>query len=240
MIDERSGRGAGSEDDRPLAVFDLDGTLTRRDTFLPFLISYGRRYRRLFPLLTMPFPMGLYAARMIKDSTAKERLLVRFFGRQPMDRVEEHAKWFCRNWLPRRLNPAVVDRMKQHRDDGCRVLLVSASPSLYVPAVARFLGINEVICTNVGVTDRKCLGRLSGPNCKGATKLDRLRDYLSRADAPAGSFAYGDSRHDLPVLRWVTHGRLVRGRRIIPVHAADEQKEATEGRSTILISNPRT
>ena len=33
-----------------LAVFDLDGTLTTRDTFLPFLISYARKRRLVRPL----------------------------------------------------------------------------------------------------------------------------------------------------------------------------------------------
>ena len=41
---------AGREE--PLAVFDLDGTLVRGDSFLPFLLSYAWRYRRFRPLLT--------------------------------------------------------------------------------------------------------------------------------------------------------------------------------------------
>ena len=41
--------------DRALAIFDLDGTLLRTDSFLPFLITYAWRRGRLFPLAVLPF-----------------------------------------------------------------------------------------------------------------------------------------------------------------------------------------
>jgi phosphatidylglycerophosphatase C len=219
----------------PLAVFDLDGTLTVRDTFLPFLVSFARRYRRVVPLLSLPIPLALYAARLMKDSAAKERLLVSFLAGQPMERIDEHADWFCRKWLPRRLNAAVVRELQRHQKSGDRVIVLSASPSVYVPAVCRSLGVDEVVCTQVAVADGRCLGRLSGPNCKGAAKLKLLQDYLATSVpdaasvrdaspecAPEGSFAYGDSRHDLPVLGWVANGRLVRRGRIVAVGGAEE------------------
>ena len=203
--------------DRPLAVFDLDGTLTLRDTFLPFLMSYGRRYRRVAALLSLPFPIALYVMRLIKDSEAKERLLISFFAGQPMERIDEHADWFCRNWLPSRLNPTVVSELKRHQEAGDRVILLSASPSIYVPAVARSLGVDEVVCTQVAMKEGRCLGRLAGPNCKGSRKLELLKNYLMSPTAPPGSSSYGDSRHDIPVLQWVSHGWLVRGKRLMPV-----------------------
>jgi len=208
----------GPDDDRPLAVFDLDGTLVRRDTFLPFLITYGRRCRRVWPFVLLPWPIAAYLGRLMSDRAAKQRLLVSFLAGQPIERIEEHAEWFCDRWLPSRLNGPVIKELRRHQEAGHRVILLSASPSVYVPAVARSLEISEVICTRVEHSGETCLGRLSGPNCKGDMKLQLLQEHLGVAEPPAGSFAYGDSRHDVPVLQWVQQGRLVRGGKLTSVN----------------------
>jgi hypothetical protein len=59
-------------DARPLAVFDLDGALTARDTFLQLLADYARKRRRLRPLLALAAYLGLYACRLHSDRAAKE------------------------------------------------------------------------------------------------------------------------------------------------------------------------
>ena len=53
-------------------------------------------------------------------------------------------------------------------------------------------------------------GRIDGANCKGEAKLNRLREYLGLDRWPGESFAYGDSKSDLPVLRWASTGYLVK------------------------------
>ncbi|HEY1380166.1 MAG TPA: HAD-IB family hydrolase [Gemmataceae bacterium] len=194
---------------QPLAVFDLDGTLTARDTFLPFLVTYARRRRHVRPLAVLPVYLGLYACRVLSDRAAKERVLVSFLSGRGKSDVADHADWFARTWVPPRLRPAVVDRLREHQRAGHRVVLLSASPDVYVPAIARELGITEVVCTPVACDDATWHGRLAGPNCKGAAKLARLREYLG-CDRWAGeSYAYGDRPHDLDVLRWAGAGYLV-------------------------------
>jgi phosphatidylglycerophosphatase C len=195
-------------DVRPLAVFDLDGTLTARDTFLPFLVSYARKRRLVRPLLTLPVYLGLYACRLLSDRTAKERVLVSFLRGRCKQDVAEHAEWFARTWVPPRLRPDVLRKLHEHQQAGHRVILLSASPDVYVPAIARALGITEVICTQVAGNAIAWEGVLASPNCKGAAKLVRLQEYLGCERWGAASRAYGDRPHDLMVLRWAEAGFL--------------------------------
>lgn len=192
-----------------LAVFDLDGTLVRGDSFLPFVVGYARSQRRLRPLLTLPVWVGLYAAKLLPDHRAKQRVMVSFFRGAPRAAVADYAAKFCERWVRPRLHEPVLEQLTWHLSAGHRVILLSASPDLYVEAVGRWLGINEVICTRVRSTPECWDGVLDGPNCKGAEKLARLRGYLAADSWPSESFAYGDSTSDLPVLRWATHGFLV-------------------------------
>jgi phosphatidylglycerophosphatase C len=198
---------------RPLAVFDLDGTLLRRDSFLPFLVSYGLRRRRLGPLLALPFELLGYACRLVSDRTAKQRLLKRFFGSHSAADIRRHADWFNQSWVARHLNPVALARLHEHQRLGHRVVLLSASPALYVPVVGQFLGITEVVCTCVRVEGGVCGGEILGPNCKGDHKVAMLKEYLRMEAAPGESYAYGDSSSDLPILKWVRQGFLLsRGR----------------------------
>jgi phosphatidylglycerophosphatase C len=196
-------------DRRALAVFDLDGTLTRRDTLLPFVVSYAWRHRSIRPLIALPMYLCLYACRLLSDRSAKERILVSFFRGQSKTNVSAHADWFCKTWLPNRLCDVVVGKLREHQKAGHRVVLLSASPDIYVPAIARELGISEVICTRVAGDDTTWHGSLVGPNYKGAAKLDRLQEYLGRKVWPGSTYAYGDQSHDVPVLQWVQNGFLV-------------------------------
>ncbi len=201
----------------PLAVFDLDGTLVRGDSFLPFLISYAWRRRRVWPLLTLPFYLGLYACRILSDRNAKERVLISFLRGQSTASVAEHAGWFCSWWVRHKLNAEVIRRLREHQEAGHRVILLSASPDVYVPAIGAFLGIDEVVCTQVATDGERWDGAIIGVNCKGDAKIELLRQRLEPHAVSSRSYAYGDSRSDLPLLRWVSEGFLVKGGQLLPV-----------------------
>jgi len=203
--------------EKALAVFDLDGTLIKGDSFLPFLITYARRGRRLWPIIVLPFYLALYVCRILSDRDAKERLLGAFFGKEPMREITAHSEWFCSRWVRKRLRSDSLKKLREHQAAGHRVILVSASPDLFVPQIGKLLGINETICTRVLVENGYCAGKLAGPNCKGDNKVSLLKAYLGISVPPDQSYGYGDSRSDFPLLHWVRHGNLVRGNEIIPI-----------------------
>jgi HAD superfamily hydrolase (TIGR01490 family) len=196
----------------PLAIFDLDGTLTTQDTFVAYLVSFGRRHRKIGALVAMPFRVSGYLLKLLRDHQLKQQLLRSFFGGAGRAQIEEHTDWFCRNWLPRHLHSVGNRFLKEHLAQNHRVILLSASPDLYVPAVGRALGIAETLCTQVAFEGDLCAGRLVGSNCKGDEKIARVREYLGVSAAPPNTSAYGDSRHDLPLLNWVENGVLVKAR----------------------------
>jgi phosphatidylglycerophosphatase C len=153
-----------------LAVFDLDGTLIKGDSFLPFLITYARRGRRVWPIIVLPFYLALYVCRILSDRDAKERLIGSFFGKEPMRKIIAHSEWFCSGWVQKRLRSDSMKKLREHQAAGHRVILVSASPDLFVPQIGKFLGINETVCTRIAFEDGYCSGKLAGANCKGDIK----------------------------------------------------------------------
>ena len=210
----------------PLALFDLDWTLLAGDSFLPFVISYALKYRRLerLPALAM-YATGRITG-ILTAQQAKQGVIRSVFSGENCKQIAEHAESFCRAWLACRIRRDVHLELTNHLQAGHRVMLVSGSPDLYVTTFARILNIPEVVCTRVAQFEGKCTGNLASENCKGDAKLAMLKQHLNYEHPPDASYAYGDSRSDLQVLRWVSHGNFVKRWSGRIVSLADSRKAA--------------
>jgi phosphatidylglycerophosphatase C len=180
-----------------LAVFDLDGTITRSDTLGPFLWGYLRRHPwrvlRVLPALPAPFLYLINRDRGALKGAAIHTVL----GGLPRPTLERWADEFVRALIPHGLYAEALTIIEQHRDRGDRLLMMSASTDLYVPRIAQALGFSEVICSQVRWReDGRLDGRLAGLNCHGEEKRRRLAEVLAR-DAPDRIYAYGNSSSDL-------------------------------------------
>jgi HAD superfamily hydrolase (TIGR01490 family) len=89
--------------------------------------------------------------------------------------------------------------LDQHAGAGVTTVIVSASPHDLVAMIASVLGADAGVGTKVEVVDGVLTGRLAGPLCYGAGKLDRLIEELPGIDWRA-AVAYSDSASDLPLL----------------------------------------
>jgi len=180
-----------------LAIFDLDGTLTRHDTFFPFVLGllwrHPARWPRV-PLLLLP-ALG-YLLRRLDRGQLKGSILHCLFRGMPRAQLETWADLYATQVVPARIFPAAAAAFHEHLSAGDHVVVLSASPDLYVPRIGRLLGAHEVICTPVRWTGDRLDGRLAGPNRRDHEKarvLAALR--LRMPELPV--IAYGNSLVDL-------------------------------------------
>jgi phosphatidylglycerophosphatase C len=107
-----------------------------------------------------------------------------------------------------------------HRDAGDRLVLLSASPDLYVPAIGRALGFDEVVCTGVEWDGERLSGRLTTANRRGAEKA-RCLEALRREHPQLDIVAYGNAAADLAHLALADRGVLVNGSHAAQQRAAE-------------------
>jgi phosphatidylglycerophosphatase C len=89
-----------------------------------------------------------------------------------------------------------VSAFRAHLANGDHVVVLSASPDLYVPQIARALGAHEVICSEVRWAGERLDGRLAGPNRRDHEKARVLQQLRVRMpELPV--IAYGNSAVDL-------------------------------------------
>lgn len=185
-------------DRRALALFDLDGTLTRRDTLSDLLYrSFGAAACLHAGLRLAPHLVGAGIGAVERD-VAKVRLLRHFFGGMATGAFSCLAARYAREHLPVLLRPVAEARLLWHLRRGDRVVVVSASAEDWIRPWAEPLGV-EVLATRLERRDGRLTGALDGPNCRGAQKVLRIRALLDPA-AYHPIHAYGDTAGDHAML----------------------------------------
>ena len=203
---------------RPVvAAFDFDGTVTDRDTLVPFLVrAFGRpRVVATFALLA---GTGLaYLLRRVSIDEFKRRVLRRLVAGVPAARMRAlgpaHARAVS-SWV----RADAQARIAWHREQGHRLVLVSSTLDLYLDEVGARLGFDDVLCSRleVGRDDagiERFTGALAGSDCTGAEKVRRLTALVG-ALAAHELHVYGDSAGDRELLAVADqpHFRPFRGR----------------------------
>lgn len=197
---------------RWVAVFDLDGTLTWRDTLMPFLLSFLRRHPwRVFGLWRLPYALLSFLAPGHDRGLLKSRLIRMIMSGAVRPEVEACADAFVSELKEHhRLRPAAIAALEAHRAAGDHLVLLSASPDLYVPRIGRALGFERTLCTEIEWRGERLGGGLKTPNRRGAEKSRCLASL--RADYRGlPVVAYGNSDSDLEHLRGADRALLVNG-----------------------------
>ena len=198
---------------RLVAAFDLDGTLTRRETLTPFLIR-GCGWGRTFRALAATSPLLVRAALVggPHRDIAKAALLRRLLAGRALEPLAAEAEAYAEVVVARQLRREIRERLEWHRQEGHEVVIVSASPELYVAPIGRRLGVDAVLATALETDGAgRVTGRLAGRNCRGPEKARRLEQWLGE-ERPHHLYAYGNSAGDAALLAMADTANRVRRR----------------------------
>ena len=193
-----------------VAMYDMDRTITRSGTYSGFLMHVAQR-RQQWRLLLLPL-VGVaslaYALRLIDRSRLKAINLRLLVGKQfSRDEITPLAESYADQVIGRGLHAAALDQIAADREAGYRLLLATASFHLYVDAIARRLGIDDVLATRLDEPDGAdhIHARLAGDNCYGEAKFARISGWLADNDITRDQThirAYSDHVSDHPMLHF--------------------------------------
>ena len=186
---------------RTLALFDLDGTLTWRDTLPAYLIGFIRHHpRSIFRLWRLPGAMLLFLADRDRG-LFKQRLVQTVMHGATRAQVGEWSSQFADRIVNRGgIRPAALRVLQQHLRANDLVVLLSASPDLYVPQIGQLLGCRQVVCTEFSWRLDRLEGYLLTPNRRGAEKT-RCLEQLKAQHPQYLIKAYANSASDIEHLR---------------------------------------
>ena len=187
---------------KQIAFFDLDGTITTKDTLLEFLkFSKGKFYFYFAFLLYSPVLVA-YKLKIISNQTAKEKMLTFFFGDTSLTDFRELCQRFASEVLPGLLRPKALEEIRQLQNKGIEVVVVSASLEEWIRPWTDAIGAG-LIATCLEIRNEKLTGKIQGKNCYGIEKTERINASYDLS-AYNKIYAYGDTSADKPMLQLAT------------------------------------
>ena len=193
-----------------LVVFDLDGTLTRRDTLTGYAFGLLARHpTRWWRILGVVPALLRFAIGKADHGELKGALLHCALG----GLSREHLAAWTACYVPRLIRGGMfaegLAEVSRHREAGHHLVLMSATVDLYVPAIAEALGFAEHICTPVRWREDGTLdGALAAANVRDLEKARQLKQLALRHPGKR-LVGYGNSAPDLDHLKLVDRAVLI-------------------------------
>ena len=193
------------------AIFDLDKTITRQGTWSRFVRhATGGSFGFWAKLPLAGLQAVKYKAGFASRASVKERSIALYLEGRPRAELAELARGFVERDVERGLRKQARSVIEAHREAGDRLIIASAAVDLIVEPMAKALGFDGYISTNLkwDAQDR-LLAPLDGENCYGEEKLRRVEAYFD-GKRPSGPISfYSDHVTDLPCLVWADRGVAV-------------------------------
>ncbi len=188
-----------------MVFFDVDHTLTRRTTgrrFAEYCFRLGLITRRDLipvPLFYLGYQVGWITRRMIR------RALRPIIGVHKKE-LEKLGRGCFDDVIKADLLAEAIEEMQRARQEGHRLVLATTSLDFIVAPLAKYLDVDDVICTTLEYSDGLATGETSGAAVFRGEKHRRVYAYLENRGTPLSECRfYTDSYHDLPLLRAIGH-----------------------------------
>lgn len=181
------------------AFFDLDHTVLRVDSSASWMRFSRRRGELswLYPLRALWWGLGYKLALIDLDALA-DGLVAELRGESVADISARVQIW--QRELSAEVHEAARMAIAGHDGGGDLVVLLTGASQLAAEGIARLLGIEHVLCTELEAEDGRFTGRMR-QRCFGQYKLEVAERWaVSRGIDLGASVFYTDSYNDLPML----------------------------------------
>jgi HAD superfamily hydrolase (TIGR01490 family) len=183
---------------KKLVLFDFDGTITTKDTFLEFIIFYHGSFKFLSGFSLLSPILILHLLKVVPNWRAKEFVLAWFFKNESEEYFNNKCDQFCREIVPSLVRKQALETLRAHQAKGQEVVVVSASAENWVRPWCNTMDVT-CIATRLEVVNGKLTGKILKKNCYGEEKVCRLKEEFNITDFDS-IIAYGDSSGDRQML----------------------------------------
>ena len=195
-----------------LAIFDVDFTITRKETLMQFFAYMIKKDKKNLKFLPRAIFSGLmYGIKIYDEKRVKESFL-KFIEGIEEKRLAEEVKDFYKNRLSSILYKDAINMIKKLKNEGLDVYLISASPEFYLNEFYNIKEVDHIIGTKFKFENGKFKREMDGLNCKGNEKVIRLKKYLKENNLEVdfkNSYMFSDSLSDKPLLDLVGNPYLI-------------------------------
>lgn len=192
---------------RNLALFDLDNTLIAGDSdhaWGEFLVAKGlvdaKEYKRQNDAFYVDYQQGQL------DVEAYLSFVLQPLTVYTPEEIHSWREIFLQEVIqPLRL-PAAEELLEKHRQQGDKLVIITATNSFITRPIADLLGVKELIAPEPEIVQGLYTGKIVGIPSFGIGKVLRLQQWLKNTNLSLeNSWFYSDSHNDLPLLEQVAN-----------------------------------
>ncbi len=182
---------------------DLDGTLTLKDTYTKFVLQNLNLVKIVKNLPYLAVMFVKYQLKIYNDDDVKQITFEMFF--EGYDR-EQNLGTFVKE-IP--WNMKVRALIDAKREEGYKVIIVTASPDVYVKQVCEYLGYDGFISTQTQGNSRYLSGLFEGRVCNFGEKPNRIKAFIGEKEL-THTISYGNSSGDFEMLQFCDESYFVK------------------------------
>jgi len=182
---------------KSIAFFDFDGTITTDDSLLKFIRFVVGDSKFLIGLVILSPILVAYKLKLIPNYKAKQKMLSWFFKGMRKDAFYQVANEYSLNHIDKIVRLSAMQKIQWHKENGHKVVVVSASVECWLKSWCDKNDL-ELIATKLEISD-VVTGKLLSKNCYGVEKVNRIREKYE-LNQYEYIYAYGDSSGDKEML----------------------------------------
>lgn len=194
---------------KKVLLLDVDYTVINTDSMIEFLI-YSLKKKTFKTIVKLPyiiFILMMYLIKVVSLKKAKEAVFYPI-----VDFTEEDLKNFFDSCIMKKINKSAENIVYKNKEKNNFIIMITASPYAYMKYFKYYGLADEVIGSDLFYENSRYINKFIGKNCKGIEKIERINDVLDKLNIEIdyeNSYAYSDSKSDLPMLSLVKNGFLV-------------------------------
>tara|TARA_B100000767_G_C19765361_1_gene537262 strand:- start:900 stop:1562 length:663 start_codon:yes stop_codon:yes gene_type:complete len=193
-----------------LAIFDLDNTLLDGDSDYNwglFLVREGLVDKKKHEETNKKFHSDYNKGKL--DIYEFCEFQFRFFKDHPKKITDKLLARYVSEVVTKMITDKAKKLIKRHRNDGDKLLIITATNSYITKPIGNLLGIDDLIGIDLEEVDGEFTGKVKGIPSFKEGKVERLKLWLKQKGFVPKDFEqiyfYSDSKNDLPLLRMVSN-----------------------------------
>ena len=198
---------------KTVAFFDVDGTLLKstivhyyiwmRSLQLPFLLKH------LWLIGFLP-KIVYYLILDGRSRTRFNQVFYRNYRGMNVEHVKGLSTKIFETYIRPKIFPAAVSQIQEHKEQGTDIVLVTGALNFIVQPLADYLSVDCVLAPQLLEVNGQFTGELTTVPLIGEEKAKAMRSYAEQHGISLeASYAYSDSRSDLPMLECVGNPAVV-------------------------------
>jgi phosphatidylglycerophosphatase C len=181
-----------------ISFFDFDGTVTKEDSLIKFIRFAVGDMKTAWGMLLLSPMLITYKLKLIPNYNAKQWMLSYFFKGMKEQQFLKKAEDYSLKHIDKILRPKAMEKIAWHKDQGHKVVIVSASIEFWLKPWCDKNGLG-VIATKIEIQGGIVTGKLLTKNCYGIEKSNRVQEAYNLSEYEH-IYAYGDTHGDKELL----------------------------------------